>query len=359
MAEVELNRIKEMNRLRQQRYYYAHKNLINQKHKDRYYKNISNKPVIIQKVEVLNTEVLPTTSLVNIVSNLKMNPEINSIETRNKYISDISTIFNILNTDNLSIALKNANNILKKLKNAVSSKGTVYSNNSIRNFLQVILFLTRNYDTNISNLELKKLINAHEQTTIQAVFNTQIKQEEQSVMLLDDYIELVSKEYPGISKEFVLVSLYKEVTARDDFGKLIIIPTTKELNKIDNFIIFPRDNRNCKIILNSYKTSAKYGIINIELSPELSKLIRAYIFKNGLEYNDYLFGKASLLSGFIGKINKSINVNGSINTIRQMKISSELLTLNDIQDMNKRITLSKTLMHSPVTNLIYLRTIKV
>lgn len=357
MTEATLNHIRELNRLRQKRYYYAHKNEINKKHRDTYNSIYSNANKNLEIEEEI-TEILPTTTLSNIVSNLKNNKNIVSPSTLKKYINDISTVFNILDTNNFSNELKYANNIITKLKTFRNINDSVYSSNSIKGFIQIILFLITNYDVKISKKELKKLTDYFEELKLNSSIDIQKKQEEEEVILFEDYLKLVKNEFGELSKEFVLISLYNEVTSRDDFGHLSIIPTAKETNKINNFIIVPRDNRVARIVLNSYKTSNKYGTIKIELSRKLTELIRIYIFKNDLKYNEYLFGNTELLSGFVGKINASINISGSINTIRQMKVS-EFLTKENIHDINKRVEIGNSLMHSPITSLKYLRTIKV
>jgi hypothetical protein len=48
----------------------------------------------------------------------------------------------------------------------------------------------------------------------------------------------------------------------------------------DNFIIINTKVKKANIIINKYKTEAKYGIIDVKLSIELTKLIKAYIAKN-------------------------------------------------------------------------------
>ena len=51
-------------------------------------------------------------------------------------------------------------------------------------------------------------------------------------------------------------------------------------------------------------------------------------------------------------MNHNVDVEGSINTLRHMKISEEL---NNITDPKKRQELSKKMLHSPITQRNYMR----
>ena len=105
---------------------------------------------------------------------------------------------------------------------------------------------------------------------------------------------------------YVLIRLYAEVTCRDDYGKLNIVTSLKDATDgKENYIVTPRSGT-MTIVINSYKTSKKYGQIKASLSQDLSKLIRTYIAVN--EITDYLFGKSNL-SPFVTKSNKKMDLN--------------------------------------------------
>ena len=103
--------------------------------------------------------------------------------------------------------------------------------------------------------------------------------------------------------------------------------------------------------MNNYKTQKKYKQIVHEVSNDLDKLIKNYINKKDLDYNDSLFGK-SPLSKIIGNMNHNVDVEGSINTLRHMKVSEEL---TNITDPKTRQELSQKMLHSPITQQKYMR----
>jgi hypothetical protein len=85
-------------------------------------------------------------------------------------------------------------------------------------------------------------------------------------------------------------------------------------------------------------------------------LIRNFITKNKLKYDDTLFGK-SKLTGVVGLMFKKIGIDsGAINYIRTSKLSTEL-DKEKINDVALRLKFSKLAGHSPVTQLRYLRTV--
>lgn len=360
MAESKLEHIRELNRLRQQKYYYAHQKEINLKHREKYHECIDClKNQDKEEEEVETDEILPSTTIQNIVTNLNNNKNIKSPSTLKKYIDDLSTIVRLLDTNNLNNALKKSKDIIKKLKSFKSNKGSPYSINSLKGFIQAILFLISNYDLGISDKEIKTYTDYFDELKLSSSINVTKKQEEEEeVILFDEYLDLVKEHFGELSKEYLVASVYNEVTCRDDLGHLRIVYTKKETDDEDhNFLILPRSNTLATIVLNAYKTSDKYGTITTQLSKKLTDLIRAYTSKNDIKYDQYLFGASPLLSALVGKINSSVGVRGSINTLRQMKVS-EFLTKEHINDVDKRIAVGKILGHSPITSLKYLRTVK-
>ena len=153
-----------------------------------------------------------------------------------------------------------------------------------------------------------------------------------------------------IVKLFVLSPLYFEVTARDDYV-LDIVPAIKDANNSDvNYIVVTKKG-NLTLIINEYKTSAKYGQIKVKLSSALSKMIRNYMESENLTYSDYLFGDKNL-SSFVSKNNKKLGINDGTNYYRHMS-STDILKTNP--DANTRRLLAEKMAHSPITQLQYLR----
>ncbi len=93
-------------------------------------------------------------------------------------------------------------------------------------------------------------------------------------------------ENSGLSKEYLIASLYNGITCRDDYGSMKIMRNIPYDNGKDNILFYDK-LKNCYIILNTYKTSDMYGKKVRILSPELRTLLISYIERNRLA--DYLF----------------------------------------------------------------------
>ena len=132
---------------------------------------------------------------------------------------------------------------------------------------------------------------------------------------------------------------------------LIIKPTIKDADDDDfNYIVIPK-KENLTLIVNQYKTSDKYGQIKVKLSLPLSKIIRKYVEREKLNYDEFLFGDKPL-SSFVSEMNKKIGIIGGISLFRQMSVSDLLKTKPTAQQRQK---LADTMKHAPLTQLKYLR----
>ena len=98
---------------------------------------------------------------------------------------------------------------------------------------------------------------------------TKDKQETDIIESFDKYLEKIKSTFGPLSKEYVLTSLYKEVTLRDDFV-LLIVPSIQSIDDNDlSYIVTPK-TRELTLIINEYKTSKRYGQIKVKLSLPLS-----------------------------------------------------------------------------------------
>lgn len=146
-----------------------------------------------------------------------------------------------------------------------------------------------------------------------------LKKAQERLPLFSDFMENVKGIYGEDSKEFLLISLYHELTARDDFSMLLISPTYKASISTFNYCVVAL-HKPVEVILNQYKTAKKYGPIRVTLSKEVSKRIKRYINEYGLQYGQYLFAQSSL-SSFVGSILERCGLKGSISTLRRMMVS--------------------------------------
>ena len=70
-----------------------------------------------------------------------------------------------------------------------------------------------------------------------------------------DYKQKVLDKFGENSKEYLIVSMYDEVTCRDDLNLKIIQSNTDVIKDENNYLILPVDSRvNASNVLNNYKT---------------------------------------------------------------------------------------------------------
>jgi len=280
------------------------------------------------------------------------NLEINA-STKKKYIDDTKTLMHLTNCNDLKDCLKDHKRIMSLIENAKQKRDPSknYSLNTKKGLFQTILYLIDNIHIPLSPATKKNYKDIFEEYKIRSNDLTDERTNNLSdgVISYKDYMTKIKNKYGINSKEFLIVKLYDEFTARDDFQNLIIKQNATNLSDDDNYIIVNKNKS--KIILNNYKTKNKYKKIIHESSAELDKLIKNYINNKNLDYNDTLFGK-SLLSKIIGTINRSVGVEGSINTLRHMKVTEEV---QGVKDVKKRQELSQKMMHSPITQSKYMR----
>jgi len=278
--------------------------------------------------------------------------KLNSKDTTH-YSNHIKSVFKILKTVKYASAIKSATKVINLIKNAVYGKDSKpYSVNSKKAFLQSILRTITQLSLPIPKKEINAYKLAFETLKLDSMDVNTEKAETHIVLSFKEYLQKVREHFEENSKQFVMASLYNEVTVRDDFH-LKLVSSLKGANKdlSEQYLIVPKVGV-LTVIINQYKTIKKYGQIKQSLSVPLSKLVRQYITENELEFGDYLFGHSVHNSDFVSKMNKVIGAPGSISEFRHMK-SSEFNLSNE-----ERVLLADKMKHSPMTNLKYIRTLQ-
>ena len=286
--------------------------------------------------------------------------EINAY-TKSRYMRDITTVFRLTDCDDLRNCLKNFKTIKKLLETSkqLQNPELNYSTNSKKGLVQSILFSIDKFNIPM-NAETRKLYNNYfEELKIASSEITKARQSnpEFAVMLYPEYLSKVLEQYGADSKQYLIARLYQEVMGRDNFAGLEIIPSVrKNDNSLQNYLVLPRNkNSPLKVVIQSYKTLARYGVKTITLSPELSTLIRQYITSKNL--TTHLFPENSKgLTAYITTMNKRINVVGGINTLRKM-YATTALSKEDITP-KERLELATQMMHSPLMSLNYQRLVQ-
>ena len=120
-------------------------------------------------------------------------------------------------------------------------------------------------------------------------FKCQGKRKNSETSLECDWTELVRlvEERFGVgSKQYLLVSLWRNMPYRDDLHSLVINPDDKSKG---NFICI--DENTATIVIHDHKTSAQWGKKIDVLDDDVRDLARRYIEAHNLVDGDYLFGK--------------------------------------------------------------------
>jgi hypothetical protein len=132
-------------------------------------------------------------------------------------------------------------------------------------------------------------------------------------------------------------------------------------NDKDNYLIAPRASKgSLTLVINTYKTDKKYGVIRTKLSVSLSKLLRAYITKKKVAHDSRLFPENKTgLSAFISTMTKKVapGAKGGVDYIRQSVISEQMNKAGGLTSEEK-VRLAKTCAHSPNAQLAYVRSLK-
>ena len=262
--------------------------------------------------------------------------------SRIKCIRDITAIFRIIKCKYFEQFVKQFDNIKKLIENAKMANGEQYSLNSRAGYFYAIRWIYTHMKLNIPE-DIKTKYN-----TLLAVYSeksliqTKKKKEsaDKSVLPQADYVGKIEHAFGKDSKEYLVVQLYLQVPCRDNLY-LKVVPTLAEAKKdvTRNYAIVPRGKGLCKVILNVYKTSLKYKDLTFDLDSSLSQLIRSWIAKNGIAEGSTIF-KDKSLSSFVSKMNKKINIEGSINYLRHMIISNQNIENMSIEELHEKAALS-------------------
>jgi hypothetical protein len=338
---------KELNRLRQKKYYDAHKEKLLQARKDI-------RTLARQTEENTDASALSTNQ--TFLERFESSMSSKSAASKTKYLNDIRTFMNISDCEHLEKCLKRPKHILTMIEEATKKgSGDHYSNNSKKGFIQSVLVAITELKIKISARTLKMYKDYFERLKLTSLDDNSKKQQEEKVEDFSKYLDRVKTLYGENSKAYIISKLYDEATIRDDFHLKIIKSSKESLDEKQNYIVVPTKGI-LTLIINSYKTEQKYGVLKFQLSNKLSSLIRSYIKTNELAYGAFLFGVTTHLTDFVSKMNKKMNIKGSITYFRQMKIA-QILQDSKVNDPAKRVELASKMAHSPVVQARYFREI--
>ena len=360
-AENRLQEIKDQNKARARKYYAVHKEAIAERRKAKRAAEKQNAvvnelvapkaPKAVAKAKAFKAveekEPVQNKDVKNVLIALK------EMQVADADMNNTKQLIDILDITNFDTAFTKSTNVIKKIEEATLKHDTsrVYGINSKKGMYQTILKLITVLKLEIPQKDLVKYKTTFEEYKVASRMKAQKKATTEKVMDFDAYLELVETEYGVGSQEYLIASLYYLDGFRDDLQlKIIEDEDDGDSNKI-NYVVVPRNKKSkCTIILNVYKTSAKYGEVFIPVPDRLSRLIRHYVNGNGLEYGQYIFGSKPL-SKYISDFNRTMGLDVTINTLRQMLVSK---AMQGGLDAAGRVLLAQKLHHSPVTSEDYL-----
>jgi hypothetical protein len=362
MTEKTLQDYLENNRIRQAKYYLQNKDAINTRRREIYAqgkgivqkkpKKPSNEPQPIAEDERVDTldyskvKMLSYEKAIDALTKLRWNSQ----QSFSNYKNSLKRLTEITENTDIIKMLKTPNKVIEAIKK------TDYSVNTVKLLYQTILFIKTKFNLNLSKKVFDAYNSQFEQSKLGSKERTEEKASAETIYNFSNYLNQVKQTFGQDSKMFVLSSLYEEHALRDDYIlRIVESKAYATKNNISNYLVY-RETGKMRVIIAEYKTSAKYGVIDEELSNKLSKLIKTYIKKNNLEVNvDYLFGNKPLTQ-FVSNNNKKMGISGGITLFRQMKVSS----ISGMKNLSsaERVELARKMKHSPMVQLFYLRKLK-
>ena len=314
-------------------------------------------PVVVAPKEVVIKRPKAKLTLEKVIEQLEL-PDI-GFKTENSRIACINGIkgvFKITGCQYFDQCIKQFNKVKESVANAMKSNGEPYGTNAKKSFIYSVIWTQTHLNVPLPEdvkKQYKALLAVYSQQSSVITAGNKVEADK-SVLSQSEYVEKIEYAFGVQSKEWLITHIYLQVPCRDDLSLTIVstaAPTKKDTEK--NYIIVPRGNGNCKIILNKYKTSVKYTDLKFDLDKSLSVLVRSWIEKNKIEMGSTLFREASL-SSFVSKMNEKIGIKGGINYLRHMIISNQNVDSLTPEQLIEQATRAG---HSAAVHMSYVRLI--
>ena len=350
-----LDKIREQTRLRAAKHYAKNKEKLNETKRIEYLKK-NPKPNVDIPVEipveipvVEEVVVKGKKTKAKATKNETLNQQLMALElnpnTRKKYLLDFTRLVAAINNEDIVKNLKRGGELVEKIK------ATEYANNTKLGMIQICLFMITKFNIVVNKKSIQLLTQYYNERRLEASNTVATKCNTEEVPTWTEYISKVKKEYGENSKMYLIASLYRELTLRDDFTLKILKKKPKTTD--ENYLILNKNNYT--IIINQYKTKHLYGVINVKLSKGLTGLITRYMEANNLNENDYLLGDKEL-SSYILYHNHKIGVDGGVSLFRHMTVSEEMSNPKLTDDM--KVKLAEKMKHSVFMQRDYSRKLK-
>ena len=291
-----------------------------------------------------------------IIQELKKQTDITA-GTLDTTIRGITSFFRIVECDNIPACLVAFENVKSKLDLSTQAhkNNLVYSTNSKKTYIQSVLICITRLKIPIDKVILDKYLRYFDILKMQSVKEAEDtrKSPKHAVISYDNYLRKIKTKFGEASKQYLIAMMYSECTCRDNYGGMTIVETLDASNDDDiNYLVI--NINHAYIVLHKFKTSKKYGTIQVELSDTLTTLLKNYINKHKL--TDTLFPENAKngLSVYISAMNKKVGVEGGgINPLRHMMVET-ILSNNDVS-LDERANLATKMGHSPAVQTEYRR----
>ena len=291
-----------------------------------------------------------------------------SDETKVRYTKEVKAVFRVTQCEDLLKCLSNFDKIKKELESAkqIRKPEEDYGVNTIKKFIEGVLVVIDKIKVPVSVDILNKyreILEIYKQKSIALREGQQEAKEAGSgaVVFIDTILKTVEDKFGMNSKPFLITSFYKDAPMRDNMGGLVLIPSIRNNDDSKtNYAIVPRqEKQNCILVFNEYKTDKKYGQLKFTLNKQTSDLLRKYIKKHGINYDNRLFPEYSTgkMSSYISNYMKRCGFTGEggINYMRH-SIATEDFNRHDLTPEMK-VKLSRKMGHSVVASFHYIRKI--
>jgi len=150
-----------------------------------------------------------------------------------------------------------------------------------------------------------------------------------------EFLERVKTEYGEDSEEFLLMSLYSELTCRDNFCQILLLPRFDGRRTNANYLII-NNSEPVTAVINCHKTVRSHGPLKMVFSNCVSNRVKKYINTHKLQYQDCLFPQSSL-SSYVARVLERCGLSGAISTLRDMRVSENVndpsKTGEDLQEL--------------------------
>ena len=262
--------------------------------------------------------------------------KIPNAETKSIHLQAIKSVLRIMNDVELQHMFKDTKKLIEGINTGKMQDGSDYSLATKVKQIESVLKISS--VLNIP-LETAKVIDAH------AIMKMKLQDEKEAkpdgeYPTFAEYLQKSKEMFGADSREFLIASMYSELTCRDDLGLIV-----SDKNKKKGNYLFVQKTK-ITIVLNEYKTAEKYGQIRHTCSKELRKLLTDFIVKNNIKVGDSLFGVKDL-QPVLSLMNKRLGYSTGANLFRHMRVAE---VMNDpTLTYEMRLEVAKNMAHDCVT----------